>query len=178
LAVAQQVAAIAVKRAPPSETFFLERDEVETLLRRLPAHGRHALRDRALFLVLYNTGARVQEIADLRIEHLDLGPQPRVRLHGKGDKWRICPLWPQTVDVITRLLREASSTPPPTRALFTSHGTRALTRFGLYKIVLWNRFIRELISRSFIEISFHARSFTVCSGDNHKMIWMIDGKQN
>jgi len=79
LAVAQQVAAIAVKRAPPPETFFLERDEVETLLRGLPSHGRHALRDRALFLALYNTGARVQEIADLRIEHLDLGPQPRVR---------------------------------------------------------------------------------------------------
>jgi site-specific recombinase XerD len=135
LAVAQQVAAIAVKRAPPPETFFLERDEVETLLRRLPAHGRHALRDRALFLLLYNTGARVQEIADLRIEHLDLGPQPRVRLHGKGDKWRICPLWPQTVDAITRLLRDACSTPQPARALFTSTGTRALTRFGLYKIV-------------------------------------------
>ena len=84
LAVAQQVAAIAVKRAPPPETFFLERDEVETLLRRLPAHGRHALRDRALFLLLYNTGARVQEIADLRIEHLDLGPQPRVRLTARA----------------------------------------------------------------------------------------------
>ena len=133
LAVAQQVAAIAVKRTPPPETFFLEREEVATLLRRLPAHGRHALRDRALFLLLYNTGARVQEIADLRIEHLDLGAQPRVRLHGKGDKWRLCPLWPQTVDAITRLLQEASST--PTRALFTSNGTRALTRFGLYQIV-------------------------------------------
>jgi site-specific recombinase XerD len=58
----------------------LERDEVETLLPRLPAHGLHALRYRALFLVLYNTGARVVEIADLLIEHLDLGPQPRVSL--------------------------------------------------------------------------------------------------
>lgn len=135
LAVAQQVAAIAVKRAPPPETFFLERDEIEALLRRLPTHGRQAARDRALFLVLYNTGARVQEIAELRIEHLDLGPQPRVRLHGKGDKWRVCPLWLQTVEAITRLLQESAVTPPPTRALFTSNGTRALTRFGLYKIV-------------------------------------------
>jgi integrase/recombinase XerD len=135
LAVAQQVTAIAVKRVPPPETFFLERDEIEALLRRLPTHGRYALRDRALFLVLYNTGARVQEIAELRLEHLDLGPQPRVRLHGKGDKWRVCPLWPQTVEVITRLLQESAVTPPPTRALFTSNGTRALTRFGLYKIV-------------------------------------------
>src|SRR5262245_8152265 len=60
LAIAQQVAAIAVKRAPPPETFFLERDEIEALLRRLPIQGRHAAKDRALFLVLYNTGARVQ----------------------------------------------------------------------------------------------------------------------
>jgi integrase/recombinase XerD len=45
------------------------------------------------------------------------------------------PPLPQTVAAITRLLQEASSTPPPTRALFTSNGTRALTRFGLYKIV-------------------------------------------
>lgn len=126
LAVAQQVATIAVKRAPPPETFFLERDEIEALLRRLPARGRQAARDRALFLVLYNTGARVQEIAELRLEHLDLGPQPRVRLHGKGDKWRLCPLWPQTVEAITRLLQQSAVTPPP---------TRALTRFGLYKIV-------------------------------------------
>jgi site-specific recombinase XerD len=135
LAVAQQVATIAVKRAPPPETFFLEREEVEMLLRRLPSHGRHALRDRALFLLLYNTGARVQEIADLRIEHLDLESQPRVRLHGKGDKWRVCPLWSHTVDAITRLLRETSTVPSPTRPLFISNGERGLTRFGLYKII-------------------------------------------
>lgn len=136
LAVAQQVAAIAVKRAPPAETFYLEREEISRLLQRLPGAGRrHALRDRALLLFLYNTGARVQEVADVRIEHLELGASPRVRLHGKGDKWRLCPLWPQTVDAITRLLQEPPSPPPPTRGLFTSRGTRALTRFGLYKIV-------------------------------------------
>jgi hypothetical protein len=28
----------------------------------------------------------VQEVADLRVEHLDLGEHPVVRLHGKGDK--------------------------------------------------------------------------------------------
>jgi site-specific recombinase XerC len=65
--------------------------------------------------------ARVQEIAELPIEHLDLGSQPRVRLHGKGDKWRVCPLWSQTVEVITRLLQESAVTSPPTRALFTSN---------------------------------------------------------
>ena len=44
-----------------------------------------------------NTGARVQEATDVRVEHLDLEPPAKVHLHGKGDKWRICPLWNETV---------------------------------------------------------------------------------
>jgi integrase/recombinase XerD len=85
LMTCQQVAAIPTKRVPPPETRFLERDEIQQLLQDLPTRGRHALRDRALILFLYNTGARVQETADLRVEHLDLGEHPTVRLHGKGD---------------------------------------------------------------------------------------------
>ena len=56
LAVCQQVAAIPMKRVAPPETRFLERDEVEHLLRQLPREGQLALRDRALLLFLYNTG--------------------------------------------------------------------------------------------------------------------------
>ena len=66
LATGQQVAAIPVKRAAPPETRFLERDEIEDLLRHLPRDGPLALRDRTLILFLYNTGARAQEAADLR----------------------------------------------------------------------------------------------------------------
>ncbi len=86
-AVCQQVAAIPAKRVPPPETRFLERDQAQRLLAGLPSRGRLALRDRALVLFLYNTGARVQEAADLRVGHLDLSEHPTVRLHGKGDKW-------------------------------------------------------------------------------------------
>ena len=108
LGVCQRVAAIPMKRAAPAETRFLERDEIEDLLRHLPADGRLALRDRALLLFLYNTGARVQEVADLRVEHLDLGEHPLVRLHGKGDKWRTCPLWHQTARLLRDLLDSIS----------------------------------------------------------------------
>lgn len=86
LGVCQRVAAIPMKRAAPAETHFLERDEVEKLIRGLPAGGRLSLRDRAVVMFLYNTGARSSEVADLRMEHLDLGEHPLVRLHGKGDK--------------------------------------------------------------------------------------------
>ena len=91
LATCQRVAAIPAKRAAPAETHFLERDEIDALFKHLPAEGRLARRDRALLLFLYNTGARVQEVADLRVANLDLREPATVRLHGKSDKWRTCP---------------------------------------------------------------------------------------
>ena len=134
LATCQRVAAIPMKRAAPAETSFLERDEVEDLLARMPKQGRLALRDRALILFLYNTGARVQETADVRVENLNLGDHPLVRLHGKGDKWRTCPLWHQTADLLRTLLESFDAPPTPQTAVFTAKG-QALTRFGIYKIV-------------------------------------------
>jgi integrase/recombinase XerD len=134
LMVCQQVAAIPTKRVPPPETRFLERDEVQQLLHGLPSTGRLALRDRALLLFLYNTGARVQEVADLRVEHLDLSEHPTVRLHGKGDKWRTCPLWQQTALTLEQLLQSQSPAPTPQTAVFAARG-QPLTRSGIYKIV-------------------------------------------
>lgn len=134
LGVCQQVATIPAKRAAPPETRFLEREEIAKLLHSLPRGGRHALRDRALLLFLYNTGARVQEVADLRAGHLDLGEHPLARLHGKGDKWRTCPLWQQTADLLRALLAASSAAPGPDAAMFTARG-QPLTRFGIYKIV-------------------------------------------
>jgi integrase/recombinase XerD len=135
LAVAQQVAGIPSKRVPPPETRFLDRDQIATLFDQLPAAGRLALRDRTLLLTLYNTGARVQELADLRVEHLEFGAQPKVRLHGKGDKWRVCPVWAQTAQLLAELVNGGPPSALPTRPAFTSQSGRALTRFGIYKIV-------------------------------------------
>jgi site-specific recombinase XerD len=106
LGQAQKVAAIPRKRAQPPETIFLERDEIEGTLAALPAKGRYALRDRALLVFLYNTGARVQEAADPRAIDVHFDPTPRVHLHGKGDKWRVCPLWTETSTLLKKLLSE------------------------------------------------------------------------
>jgi site-specific recombinase XerD len=88
-----------------------------------------------LLLFLYNTGARVQEVADLRVEHLELSDAALVRLHGKGDKWRTCPLWRQTRALLTELLDASNAAKGPEAPVFRSATGDALTRFGIYKIV-------------------------------------------
>jgi site-specific recombinase XerD len=134
LGVCQRVTAIPMKRAAPAETSFLERDEVEQLFADMPRDGRLTPRDRALLLFLYNSGARVQEVADLRISNLDLGEHPVPRLHGKGDKWRTCPLWQHTAELLRQLLDSANPPPTPDAAVFAARG-QPLTRSGIYKIV-------------------------------------------
>jgi integrase/recombinase XerD len=130
--VSERVTAIPTKRVAPAETCFLDRDEVSALLHNVPSTGRHAIRDSALLLFLYNTGARAQEVAELRISNLDLSPPARVRLHGKGDKWRMCPLWAETARRLQLLIPQSAS---PDDAVFVSRPGCPLTRFGIYKIV-------------------------------------------
>jgi site-specific recombinase XerD len=133
LRLCEQVAAIPTKRTPLPDTRFIGRDQVQELFARLPTRGRLALRDRALLLFLYNTGARVQEVADLRIAHLTLERPPSVRLRGKGGKWRQCPLWQETAEQLALLIGRRAS--DPDGAVFISSSAHPLTRFGIYKRV-------------------------------------------
>jgi site-specific recombinase XerD len=70
----------------------------------------------------------------LRVQNLDLTDQPRVQLHGKGNKWRTCPLWTETARQL-RLLVDRQHSPHPDTPVFESRLGRALTRFGIYKLV-------------------------------------------
>jgi integrase/recombinase XerD len=133
LAICQQIAAIPVKRTPLPDTHYLEREEMTALLRSMPRHGPFALRDRTLVLFLYNTGARAQEVVDLRVEHVDFSAPSKVRLHGKGDKWRLCPLWDETVKHLEQLLAKRQNA--GTNPVFCTRRGFPLTRFGIYKII-------------------------------------------
>ncbi len=132
LEVAQKVTAIPTKRVAPRETQYLTHGEVRSMFSSPLLKGPQAQRDRALLLFLYNTGARVQEVVDLSVPALDLEPPPRVRLKGKGGKWRTCPLWQETADQLRALLPHEA---PDDHPVFPSRQGRGLSRFGIYKIV-------------------------------------------
>ncbi len=108
---------------------YLEDDEIVQLVQAIAPAQR---RDRALLLLLYNTGARVQEIVDLDLGDLRLDPVPVVTLQGKGRKQRTCPLWKRTVDALNAWLAERGNAG---EALFLSaHGQR-LSRSGIAHIL-------------------------------------------
>ncbi|HWX65763.1 MAG TPA: tyrosine-type recombinase/integrase [Rhodanobacter sp.] len=128
-----KVATIPLKRCPLPEMKFLAREDIEALFASIPGDGRLAIRDRSLLMLLYNTGARVSEVAQLTIGQLDLQSPAQVRLLGKGGKWRTCPLWSQTAKALQVMLQERPTTLEPTGSVYVGSSGEPMTRFGIYK---------------------------------------------
>jgi integrase/recombinase XerD len=136
LAELQRILAIPFKRGSqrvPLE--YLDQREVEALLA-TPARPTPAQeRDHALFALMFNTGARVQEVLDLKVRDVRLAPPYQVRLHGKGNKVRICPIWAHTAVRLRRLIERSPWTAEPDNPIFVNvHGAK-LTRFGVRYIL-------------------------------------------
>ena len=84
---------------------------------------------------MFNTGARVQEIADLRVCDLQLTKPFQVRLFGKGKKERYCPMWPQTAAVLQAFCKERNLDLRSEGRAFLNHRNEPLTRFGIRHIL-------------------------------------------
>jgi site-specific recombinase XerD len=131
-----EIRSIPLKKAPRALVSYLEKEEMDALLAapdRGTAQGR---RDHAVRLFLYNTGARADEVAHVRIADLDLGQAPSrdrsaVQLRGKGNKLRRCPLWARTVEELLPLVQGRS----PTEHAFRNRRGPPLTRYGIHALV-------------------------------------------
>jgi integrase/recombinase XerD len=132
LAALQHVLGLPFKRGArhvPIE--YLEADEVKALLAHIDRSSKAGRRDYALFALMFNTGARVQEILDLRLRDVRTDPPYQVRLKGKGGKTRLCPIWAHTALLLRELARESPRTEDGEATLFLNNHNRKLTRFGV-----------------------------------------------
>jgi integrase/recombinase XerD len=135
LELCQRLLAIPTKRARIAPVDYLEGEEIGAMLAAVDLHLPRGPRDQALLLTLFNTGARVQEILDLRPVDLQLERPFLVRLRGKGRKERICPLWPKTMHSLRALLASLPDPVPETAPIFHNRWGEPLTRFGVRYIL-------------------------------------------
>lgn len=131
----QRLLAVPFKRAPSHSVDYLEAEEFRAILDAVDRTTVAGRRDLTLLLVMFNTGARVQEVLDLRPRDLQLVRPLQVRLFGKGRKERICPLWPRTAEVLQALLAEAGLDATSSEQFFRNRRGGPLTRFGVRYIL-------------------------------------------
>jgi len=114
-------------RIEQPEVEYLDDDEMLELFK-----AAAQARDRALLLLLYNTGARVQEIVDLDVGDIRLKPVPVVTIKGKGNKQRTIPLWERTGEALKQWLAERGDAGKP--LMLNAQGHR-LSRSGVAYIL-------------------------------------------
>jgi site-specific recombinase XerD len=131
----QTIHTIPLKRMEYKTVAYLEEKEMQALLNAVDLTARTGVRDKALLLLLYNTGARVSEILALKVIDLRLEGAAQVKLLGKGQKYRSCPLWPETVEALHDYLHQRSPKDPTTHPLFLNANGSPLTRFGVRHIL-------------------------------------------
>jgi site-specific recombinase XerD len=131
----QMIRTIPLKRTQHKTVHYLEENEMQTLLNAVELDSRSAVRDKALLLLLYNTGARVSEIVGLKVADLRLDGPVQVKLLGKGKKYRSCPLWPETAEALHDYLKQRTPKDPATQQLFLNANGAPITRFGVRHII-------------------------------------------
>jgi len=125
-----RVRGLCFKKTPYPLMPYLEKAEMQALLHAPNRNHPQGIRDHALLLFLYNTGARASETAQLTVADLDF-TLCAVTLHGKGGKDRCCPLWKSTVTVLKQVIGRRSNDAP----VFLNQRGQALTRFGIHTLV-------------------------------------------
>jgi site-specific recombinase XerD len=126
LHVVERALAVPMKRFERPMLGFLTREEMVAIMGQ-PGLTWSSQRDHLLLAMLYNTGARVTEIVQLRVADVVLDSAACVHLQGKGRKLRSVPLWKSTVLEIRAWLR-ANPQLRPEAALLPNREGHAMTR--------------------------------------------------
>jgi integrase/recombinase XerD len=127
-----EIRAVPFKRVGKNPLTYLEKSEMDALLGSPDQSTKQGQRDRALLLFLYNSGARATEAATVKVGDLEGNEHSGVvKLHGKGGKMRLCPLWPRTMAALAPLIANRQTD----AKLFLNRYSAPLTRFGIHTLV-------------------------------------------
>lgn len=125
-----QVRLIPFRKTAQVDITYMDKPEMDALLAAPDRSTPLGQRDYALLLFLYNAGTRASEAAELRIKDIDWHAQC-VRITGKGNKQRTCPLWTTTLEQL-RLITEHRGLE---QYVFLNRNGEPITRFGIHTLV-------------------------------------------
>lgn len=133
----QRIIAVPLKETEKKTVEYLPEEVLKELLSLPNQSQKYGIRDTAILCLLYDSGARVQEIIDLSLSDIRLETLATVRLLGKGRKVRIVPLMNPTAAVLQKYLTAWGLNPKarPDDPLFANHQGSRLTRPGVTYIL-------------------------------------------
>ena len=133
----QRILSIKFKKTPQETINYLSVDGIKLLLQQPDTMTSKGRRDLALLSLMYDSGARVQEIIDLTPSMLRLNKPATIKVIGKGNKARLVPMLDAQIDHLKNYLKENLLNDPVANRhpLFYNSRKEKLTRAGINHIV-------------------------------------------
>ena len=106
LLICQKIFNIPMKKNAQQVMSYFSPEGLHLLLKQPDTLTRQGRRDHALLVFLYDSAARVQELADLTVRDVRLEAPATATLRGKGRKMRIVPISTKTASILNQYLGE------------------------------------------------------------------------
>lgn len=133
----QKIAAIPIKKAKKTTVEYLTPEAIKLLLEQPDKHTPKGRRDLTLISVLYDSGARVQELIDIKVCDVTMQTPAVIALTGKGNKTRRVPIMKNTASLLQSYLQENKLDQPwrNENPLFSNSQHHKLTKEGVAYIL-------------------------------------------
>lgn len=133
----QKILSIPVKRTESKSVRYMSLEGVKLLFEEPDQSTRTGRRDLALLSLMYDSGARVQEMIDLKPSMIRLDKPYTIKLIGKGNKARIVPIMDAPVELLKKYMSEKGLLEPSANMypLFSNNVKEKFTRAGVNYIL-------------------------------------------
>lgn len=155
-----KILAVPFKKTAKATPCYASTDGIKLILSQPDTNTRYGRRDLAMLSLLYDAGARVQEVCDLTAGMVRLASPSTLKVVGKGNKARIVPLMKEMSDILEIYMRENNLIKPEAGLypLFANGHGNKLTRSGIAYVL--NKYIdvARIINPGLIPDSFSCHS--------------------
>lgn len=153
--ICADILTIPYKKTTKTIVEYLTETEMQSLLKQPDGKKWNEFRDKVLLSVLYDTGARVQELVDLKIKNVRLEKPAIVTLHGKGNKIRQVPIMQSTIKLLENYLSHYNGNLGIARGdnpLFINQKMEPLSRWGISYII--DMYVKRAEQKNELNITF------------------------
>ena len=134
----QKIISIRNKKHQSKEIPYLNIDQVKAILNSPDNTSQQGIRDKVLLTVLYDSGARVDELIHMKVSDVRLFSPASVTITGKGNKVRTVPLMGNTINLLKKYIDENGLDKrqySDRKYLFFNRSGNPLTRAGISYII-------------------------------------------
>lgn len=134
----QKILSIKKKKCSDNEVLWISKEQMKVLLNSPNSKTKDGFKDKVMLTVLYDTGARVDELIHMKLIDIHLNKPASIKIKGKGNKVRVVPIMGNTLELLKKYIKENNLSKrqfEDHQYLFQNRSGNPYTRAGIAYII-------------------------------------------